>query len=145
MANCDAAGKTTGDLGCHSRCYCHPSYLVYLQAMVAKLCQPYIIFLVDCIAGWYDHTVECLNYHCRNDPQGFFAKSGGNLKIRMMKSTFKLFMVLVTVTVACLGWITGQYRDRDFMILILVLAFLPRGLAGILESVWNRIKRSRNA
>jgi len=39
----------------------------------------------------------------------------------MMKSTLKLFMILVTVTVACLGWITGQYRDRDYMILILVL------------------------
>lgn len=39
----------------------------------------------------------------------------------MMKSTFKLFMVLVTLTVAVLGWITGQYRDRDYMILILVL------------------------
>jgi len=38
-----------------------------------------------------------------------------------MKSTFKLFMVLVTLTVAVLGWITGQYRDRDYMILILVL------------------------
>ena len=39
----------------------------------------------------------------------------------MMKSTFKLFMVLVTLTVAVLGWITGQYRDQDYMILILVL------------------------
>lgn len=39
----------------------------------------------------------------------------------MMTSTFKLFMVLVTLTVAVLGWITGQYRDRDYMILILVL------------------------
>ena len=33
-------------------------------------------------------------------------------------------MVLVTVTVACLGWITGQYRDRDYMILVLVSATL---------------------
>ena len=39
----------------------------------------------------------------------------------MMKSTFKLFMVLVTLTVAVLGWITGQHRDRDYMILILGL------------------------
>jgi uncharacterized membrane protein YfcA len=39
----------------------------------------------------------------------------------MMNATFKLFMVLVTLTVAVLGWITGQYRDRDYMILILVL------------------------
>jgi len=30
-------------------------------------------------------------------------------------------MVLVTLTVAVLGWITGQYRERDYMILILVL------------------------
>ena len=30
-------------------------------------------------------------------------------------------MVLVTLTVAVLGWITGQYRDRDYMILILAL------------------------
>ncbi|MEN8229988.1 MAG: hypothetical protein ABFS38_17645 [Bacteroidota bacterium] len=34
----------------------------------------------------------------------------------------KLFMVLVTVTVACLGWITGQIKERDFMILVLLLA-----------------------
>jgi len=39
----------------------------------------------------------------------------------MMKATIKLFMVLITLTVAVLGWITGQYRDRNFMILILVL------------------------
>ena len=39
----------------------------------------------------------------------------------MMKSTFKLFMILITLTVAGLGWITGQYRDRDYMILILAL------------------------
>jgi hypothetical protein len=30
-------------------------------------------------------------------------------------------MVLVTLTVAVVGWITGQYRDRDYMILILGL------------------------
>ena len=30
-------------------------------------------------------------------------------------------MVLVTLTVAVLGWITGQYRERDYMILILIL------------------------
>ena len=39
----------------------------------------------------------------------------------MMKSTVKLFMVLITLTVGVLGWITGQYRDRDYLILILVL------------------------
>ncbi len=39
----------------------------------------------------------------------------------MMRSTIKLFMVLVTLTVAVFGWITGQYRDRDYLILILVL------------------------
>jgi len=39
----------------------------------------------------------------------------------MMKSAIKLFMVLITLTVAVLGWITGQYRDRDFIILILLL------------------------
>ena len=39
----------------------------------------------------------------------------------MMKSTLKLFMVLVTVVVAVIGWITGQYRDREYLILILVL------------------------
>lgn len=38
-----------------------------------------------------------------------------------MKSTIKLFLVLITLTVAVLGWITGQYRDRDYFILILVL------------------------
>lgn len=30
-------------------------------------------------------------------------------------------MVLATLTAAVLGWITGRYRDRDFMILILAL------------------------
>ena len=30
-------------------------------------------------------------------------------------------MVLVTMFVAIFGWITGQYRDRDYLILILVL------------------------
>lgn len=39
----------------------------------------------------------------------------------MMKSTFKLFLVLATVSVAVLGWITGQWKDRDYMILVLVL------------------------
>jgi len=38
-----------------------------------------------------------------------------------MKAIVKLFLVLVTVTVACLGWITGQYKSEDFMILITVL------------------------
>ena len=39
----------------------------------------------------------------------------------MMRSTLKLFLVLVTLTVAVLGWITGQYRDRDYLILIIVM------------------------
>ncbi len=39
----------------------------------------------------------------------------------MMNSVVKLFMVLITLTVAVFGWITGQYRDRDYLILILVL------------------------
>lgn len=39
----------------------------------------------------------------------------------MMKATIKLFLVLITLVVAVIGWITGQYRDRDFVILILVL------------------------
>ena len=39
----------------------------------------------------------------------------------MMKATIKLFLVLITVVVAVIGWITGQYRDREFFILILVL------------------------
>lgn len=39
----------------------------------------------------------------------------------MMKSAFKLFLVLATASVAVLGWITGQWRDRDYMILVLVL------------------------
>jgi len=38
-----------------------------------------------------------------------------------MNSIIKLFLVLVTVTVACLGWITGQYKSEDFLILVLVL------------------------
>ena len=39
----------------------------------------------------------------------------------MMKATIKLFLVLITVVVGVIGWITGQYRERDFFILILVL------------------------
>lgn len=39
----------------------------------------------------------------------------------MMKSTVKLFMVLVTIIVAIFGWFTDRYQDRDFVILILVL------------------------
>jgi len=39
----------------------------------------------------------------------------------MFKSTIKLFLVLITLTLAVFGWITGQYRDRDYLILILVL------------------------
>ena len=39
----------------------------------------------------------------------------------MMKATIKLFLVLITVVVAVIGWITGQYRDRDFFMLILAL------------------------
>ena len=39
----------------------------------------------------------------------------------MMNSVVKLFMVLITLTVAVFGWITGQYRDRDYLILILLL------------------------
>ena len=39
----------------------------------------------------------------------------------MMKSTVKLFMVLVTMIVAVFGWFTDRYRDRDFVILVLVL------------------------
>jgi hypothetical protein len=38
-----------------------------------------------------------------------------------MTHGIKLFMVLITVTVGVIGWITGQYRDRDYLILILVL------------------------
>lgn len=42
----------------------------------------------------------------------------------MMNSVIKLFLVLTTITVACLGWITGQLRSGDFMILGLVLVSL---------------------
>ncbi len=38
-----------------------------------------------------------------------------------MNAVIKLFLVLVTVTVACLGWITGQYKSEDFVILVTVL------------------------
>jgi hypothetical protein len=38
-----------------------------------------------------------------------------------MRAIIKLFMVLVTITVACLGWITGQFKSKDFMILVIVL------------------------
>jgi Na+/melibiose symporter-like transporter len=38
-----------------------------------------------------------------------------------MKSIKKLFLILVTLTVACMGWITGQLRSRNFIILVLLL------------------------
>jgi len=38
-----------------------------------------------------------------------------------MNGVIKLFLVLVTITVACLGWITGQYKSKDFVILVTVL------------------------
>jgi len=38
-----------------------------------------------------------------------------------MNGVIKLFLVLVTITVACLGWITGQYKSQDFVILVTVL------------------------
>ena len=39
----------------------------------------------------------------------------------MMISLIKLFMVLVTITVACLGWITGQFESRSFITLVVAL------------------------
>jgi len=39
----------------------------------------------------------------------------------MNYAVVKLFMVLITLTVAVFGWITGRYRDSDYQVLILVL------------------------
>lgn len=53
------------------------------------------------------------------------------------------------ITKATIGHALGDRPGVDLImfgiILVLVLAFLPRGLAGLLQSAWNRIKRSRNA
>lgn len=57
----------------------------------------------------------------------------------MMTSTLKLFMVLITFAVAVLGWITGQYRDRDYLILILILVS-----ATMLTFLWKGRERKRN-
>lgn len=39
----------------------------------------------------------------------------------MMTQVIKLFMVLITITVGVIGWITGRYRDEDYLIMFLVL------------------------
>ncbi len=64
-----------------------------------------------------------------------------------MTSTLKLFVVLVTLSVAVLGWIMGQYRDRDYMILLLIcisatlLTFLILNIYEHKQQVRRRKKR----
>ncbi|MDF1576723.1 MAG: hypothetical protein P1P86_16175 [Bacteroidales bacterium] len=57
-----------------------------------------------------------------------------------MKAIVKLFLVLVTLTVAVFGWITGQYRDRDFLILVLVLTSLTLSTFLILNILDYRLQ-----
>lgn len=64
----------------------------------------------------------------------------------MNYSIIKLFLVLVTITVACMGWITGQLKSWDFIILVLVLvavtlaAFL---ISNIYERKQEELKRKQ--
>lgn len=60
----------------------------------------------------------------------------------MMTSTVKLFMVLITLTVAVFGWITGQYRDRDYLILILVLVSATL-FAFLILNIYERREQER--
>ena len=59
-----------------------------------------------------------------------------------MASTFRLFMILITLTVAVLGWITGRYQDREFMILILVLVSATL-LSFLLLNIYERKQQER--
>jgi len=61
----------------------------------------------------------------------------------MMKSTVKLFMVLVIVTVVVLRWITGQYRGQDYMILILVLISATLLTFLLLNIIERRVQERR--
>ena len=56
----------------------------------------------------------------------------------MMKSTVRLLMVLATMTVAVLGGITGQWKDRDYMILILALISATLATFFILNIIEHR-------
>ena len=67
---------------------------LWLQNFATRISFSWWIVLL----GGSDHPAECHAYHCSHDPEGFNQKSSGNLKIRMMRSTIKLFMVLVTLT-----------------------------------------------
>lgn len=62
----------------------------------------------------------------------------------MMTSTVKLFMVLITLTAAVLGWITGQYRDKDYMILILVLVSATL-LTFLILNIYERREEERRS
>jgi branched-chain amino acid transport system permease protein len=53
------------------------------------------------------------------------------------------------ITKEMIGHVLGNRPGVDLIlfgvILVLVLAFLPRGLAGLVEDLWKRIFRGRNA
>ena len=55
----------------------------------------------------------------------------------MMPSMIKLFMVLLTVTVACLGWIAGKFESRSFLTLLVVLVAATL-LAFIMLNIYER-------
>lgn len=59
-----------------------------------------------------------------------------------MNSVVKLFMILITLTVAVFGWITGQYRDRDYLILILVLVSATL-LTFLIINIYERRQQDR--
>jgi hypothetical protein len=61
----------------------------------------------------------------------------------MMPSVIKLFMVLVTLTVACIGWITGQFKSSDFIILVLVLVAATLATFLVLNIYDRRMEESK--
>jgi hypothetical protein len=55
----------------------------------------------------------------------------------MMRSLVKLFLVLLTVTVICIGWIAGQLRSADFQVLILLL-LAANLITFLIVNLWER-------
>lgn len=62
-----------------------------------------------------------------------------------MKSTVKLFLILITLTVIVLAWITQQLSDPRIQILILILMSLTIATFFIINILEHREERRRNA
>jgi len=62
-----------------------------------------------------------------------------------MKSTLKLFLVLITLIVILIAWITRQLGDPHIRILILILISLTIAVFFIIHVMEHREERRRNA